>query len=543
MNKKALLSTGIFSVICAVIFILSMFLNQDYFEALAYDSVFSYQLRQFGAILILFLIGFFFFSVVSDTLSPGWISMLAFPMGICLWVFVSLVLLLLGIPYTLWLTSILLTALMVSLLFVRHRTTTFHRKASTVISAALPFLLLFLGFAFIASSGFIYVFVSYDSYFYFTNYGHTLTIIQNFRDIVGENSFTLTNISQFLPLLNAYTAFWGLDQCFQMQAFLAFNIIACFSYGIYAYGISKKAASKKVIFISSLFTLLLASSTSFIIVSSWVLANMYCMAYIFLLFIVSFLLWEKLFSKKDALLIISICFTALTLLRKDGIIFAAFFLICFCCIELFSKKELAILFLPAVFAELWWLFYVRIVLNAQVSQAAFTSIANNKNVFFILLIIACSYIYIFFAHDLFTWISCKIKFLSEYLILFAGMFCLFLLSFLKKADVIIDNVDFVIRNMFLYPSSWGISGIIFGILLVLSLIPKPKLDYLHFFWSGYAFLNLISYCLVDSKAFWVNWDDSYNRVLLQIVPVFVFIMAVKILPLLQSYIPNHNSES
>lgn len=543
MSKKVILSSSIFTVISAVIFIISIFFNQTYFEALAYDSVFSYQLRQLAAILLLFIIGNFFLKTVSSTLAISWNILFAFPIGCCLWVFISMLLLLLGIPYTFSLTLLLLVALLMILFFLRYRTAAYPKALLSDMHIAIPFLLLFLGFAFITSSGFIYVFVSYDSYFYFTNYGHTLTILKNFQDIVGENSFTLTNISQFLPLLNSYTAFWGLDQCFQIQAFLTLNVIACFAYGIYQYCFIQNGSSKRAPLISGLFSLLLISSTSFIIVASWVLANMYCMAYIFFLFMVSFLVLETDFSKKDALLIISICFMALTLLRKDGIIFAAFFLICFCSIELFSKKELAVLFLPAVLAELWWLFYVRIVLNAQVSQASFTSIANNKNVFFILLIIICSYIYLLWAHDFLKWLSSKTSFLSEYLILFVGMFCLFLLSFLKKADVIIDNVDFAIRNMFLYPSSWGISGIFFAILLVFSLIRNPKLDYLHFFWSGYAVLNLISYCLVDSKAFWVNWDDSYNRVLLQIVPVFVFIMAVKILPLLQFYIPDRNSES
>ena len=124
------------------------------------------------------------------------------------------------------------------------------------------------------------------------------------------------------------------------------------------------------------------------------------------------------------------------------------------------------------------------------------------------------------------------------------MSLLFAASFvLKDANTIIDNVDFVIRNIFRYPSSWGISGLIFGILIVLSIVNRLELDYFQFVWIGYAFLNLISYCIVDSKWFWLNWDDSYNRVLLQIVPVFVFVMAVKILPLLQSCTQDHSSES
>ncbi len=81
-------------------------------------------------------------------------------------------------------------------------------------------------------------------------------------------------------------------------------------------------------------------------------------------------------------------------------------------------------------------------------------------------------------------------------------------------------------------------------LIVFSIVRGPFLGLFPLpLWAGYALLNLASYCTVDSKAFWVNWDDSYNRVLQQILPVFVFIMALKSLALLQSDRPDHSSES
>lgn len=536
-TQKALSYSIVFVAVCVLLFIFSMFYNQDYFEALAYDNVFFYQVKQLLAIILLFFIGALFLYNTLKSLSVSWILCFSFPIGCCIWVFVSLILLLLGIPYTFGITIAGICGIFLLLWFLNR-----NREKSNLLSLeAVPFLLLFLGIACIVSSGFIYKFVSYDSYFYFTNYGHTLAIVNNFEDIVGENSFTLTNISQFLPLLNAYTSFWGLDQCFQVQAFLTANVAVCFFCGIRQYcSHSKKAAT----IFSSLFTVLLISSTSFVTVSSWVLANMYCMVYLFMAFLAFFLLSHLSGNKQDSLLLISFFLAALTQLRKDGIIFAAFLLICFCSAEVFSKKQLAFMFLPAVISEAIWLFYVRVVLNAQVAQATFSSIANNKNIFFVCCIIIGSYCYIYFAHDIFKWIERKIPVITEYLILLAGMSLLFVASFvLKDANTIIDNVDFVIRNIFRYPSSWGISGLIFGILIVLSIVNRLELDYFQFVWIGYAFLNLISYCIVDSKWFWLNWDDSYNRVLLQIVPVFVFVMAVKILPLLQSCTQDHSSES
>ena len=542
MNKKALLSGGIFAFFGCLLFLGSMAVNRTYFERLAYDSVFSYQFRQLLAVIVLYGLGFLFLLLIRDTLSPGWTALFAFPAGIFLWVIPSLLLLLLGIPYTFPLTMTLIAALLGGL-YVHMRFRRRRRGLPAAAMQALPHLLLFLGFAFLVATGFTYSFVSYDSYFYFINYGNTLTIVRNFQDIVGTNSFTLTNISQFLPLLHSYTAFWGLDQGFQVQAFLMYNIAACFFYGLYRYLLRQSVQQKRALLLSALFTLLLVSCTSFIIISSWVLANMYCMAYIFLLVLASFLVSHLDGSRRDSLLLIGMCFISLTLLRKDGIIFAAFFLICFACVELFPRRQLVLVFLPAVLAEVWWMFYVRVILDPGVTQAVFSSIANNKNIFFVALIIIGSYLYLFVGHPLMQWLVKKFPKLTEYYILLFGMFLLFVYSFVKKQDVIIDNVDFVIRNMFRQPSSWGISGFIFAGLLALSLVRKFELDHLHFLWSGYAFLNLISYCIVDSKWFWLNWDDSYNRVLLQIVPVFVFVTAVKSLALLQSDTPDHSCVS
>lgn len=554
MHKKLCIFHGIFAALCGILFLLSMFLNRTYFESVAFDSVFSCQLRQLAALSLLFVMGLLFLLAVRTSLSSGWTVLFAMPVGICLWVFASMLLLLTGIPYTLFLTLALIGLLLASLYLLRQ-----HVPAFKTVSALSPvqgiqesahLLLFFLGLMFLTASGFVYSFVSYDSFFYFVNYGHTLTILGNFRDIVGENSFTLTNISQFLPLVHSYMSFWGLDQAYQIQAFLTLNILTAFFCVLRQCTLEILAQDKKAVLYAGLFTLLLASSTSFLVASSWVLANMYCMTYIFFLFLPSLIgtvlpgRGTEKEDRRDNLLLIGIFFTALALLRKDGIIFAAFFLICFCSIELFSRRQLALLFLPASLAELWWLFYVRVILNAGVTQASLTSIANNKNVFFILLIIAASYFYIAWGHSILLWISDRLpRFCTPYAVMLFGMCCLMGAAFLKKADIIIDNVDFVIRNMFRYPSSWGISALFFGVLIVFSIVRGPFLDYFHFLWAGYALLNLASYCLVDSKAFWVNWDDSYNRVLQQILPVFVFIMALKSLALLQSDRPDHSSES
>ena len=377
---------------------------------------------------------------------------------------------------------------------------------------------------------------------------------------MGSNSFTLTNIGQFLPLVNSYASFWGLDQSFQIQAFLTFNLLACFFYGILRL-FRKNLSAKKALFFSALLTLFLASSTCFIILSSWVLANMYCMVYLFLIvFVIELDSRETTVNSPaddpasvenhgihnpEVCVLVSMFLTALALLRKDGIIFAAFICVWIALRNIRSKKTQLLVFLPAAIVELWWLFYVRIVLNASVGQAVYSSVTNNKNIFLVVAAIVGTCVYILLVHPVLDrFFQSRLSFSQgETLLLYLGMIIMIGLLTLRDWNFIVDNVDMTIRNMLLFPSIWGISAVMYAMLIVITMLKKPFWDADTFLWLGYIILNFISYSMVDSKWFWVNWDDSYMRVFLQIIPVIVFICGKKLSALLQSYTPDHNSES
>ncbi|MDD7148988.1 MAG: hypothetical protein SOY45_02890 [Lachnospiraceae bacterium] len=524
-------------------------MNHDYFYKLAYDNLFCYQLKQFAALLIMWLLGGAFLLLIRTTLPDSIVILLAFPTGICLWAFASFFLLMPGIPYTVPAVAVTLLAVYVLILFLRRRIsnerlqTNFLRNLPAASPRNISLLSTFLGVMLLCSTGILYVFLSYDSYFYFINYGNSLTILKSFADIVGSNSFTLTNIGQFLPLVNSYAAFWGLDQSFQIQAFLTFNLLACFFYGSLCL-FRKNLSAKKALFFSALLTLFLASSTCFIILSSWVLANMYCMVYLFLIvFVID--VGNHGIHNPEVCILVSMFLTALSLLRKDGIIFAAFVCIWIALGDMWSKKTQLLVFLPAAIVELWWLFYVRIVLDASVGQAVYSSVTNNKNIFLVVAAIVSTCVYILLVHPFLEQLfRNRLSFpQGETLLLYLGMIIMIGLLTLRDWNFIVDNVDMTIRNMILFPSIWGISAVMYAMLIVITMLKKPFWDADTFLWLGYIILNFISYSMVDSKWFWVNWDDSYMRVFLQIVPVIVFICGKKLSALLRSYTPDHNSES
>ena len=248
MSKRANFAALSFAGISFCIFIFSMFFNKTYFNTIAYDNIFLYEGKQFAAILLLFAIGFLFLYLTRHTLSMQWCILFSFPCGICLWCFVSFLELLIGIPYGMVSTLLFLAGILAILFFFHKRCSGLTQRIPFDKSSALFIFSLFTGAALLISGGLVYSFVSYDSFFYFTNYGHTLAILGNFKDIAGNNSFTLTNISQFLPVLNAYTSFWGLDQCYQMQAMLTFTVAASFFYGLYCFVLKAQQAASPLLF-------------------------------------------------------------------------------------------------------------------------------------------------------------------------------------------------------------------------------------------------------------------------------------------------------
>ena len=81
MSKKTLKCALIFSITAFLFFLVSMFLNRNYFNALAYDNVFLYQTKQLLAIILLFVIGLGFLLIIKNTLSMPWIMIFSFPIG------------------------------------------------------------------------------------------------------------------------------------------------------------------------------------------------------------------------------------------------------------------------------------------------------------------------------------------------------------------------------------------------------------------------------------------------------------------------------
>jgi len=536
---------GVFILFSIAVFVDGMLLNSGLLRDIARENVLFYGCRQLLAILGLYFIGYYTINPLRG-LTLEWHMLFSFPVGMVAWVVPSYIQLLLGIPYTLVGTVIIISVFLI-LLNWRFPVHEHKERAKEYISNNfLPWLMMAAGL--IAASGLNYIFRSFDTYFFFTNYGKTLALWGNYADFVGERVYVFNQVGQFLPIINAYTTMLGLDQCFQIMVFADYMMVLIFGATLYyvllAMGGKKKSdispeALKKENLKNMtpmkwtiVATAYLCTCTAFVIGSRWAISNMYCMLYMFVIVSVIFLGKNDIIDKISAETLVAISGMALSILRKDGIILLVFLMIVITCSERYKKKDLFVMFAPGALMELSWIFYVKVVLGTktlsrQVRYGS-TTIASTKNVLFIVVIVVAGILFISIGLELLKFIEKHVKYINRYHVMMAGLLLLIIPCAMKKGWLVFDNFDYTVRNLFGYDSAWGLSAYTLFALLVVACLPRPKLDWENFLWMGYAVLNFVSYSLIDDKVLWVNWDDSYSRVLMQIVPVLVFVCAVKI---------------
>lgn len=512
MKYAKRLSAGYLAV-CIAVFILSIYKNTDYFYRITIQNIWGYQLRQAGSVLLLFVIGYLFLKAIQQKFQDHWVALLAFPCGISLWVFVSFGLLSADIVYY-GHRVYLLIGIGILLCFIIRRL-----KKVPVCGRLLPHAevcCLVAGTAFLVSTGWNYVIMNYDSYLYFANFGKTLTILQEWKAFSNQNSYVLTNVGQFLPLLNSYAAFWGLDYCLPVQSFLMLNVVSIFALAVYD-KVRKQLDTRKAAAYTGLFVLLFVSCTALLVYSNWLLSNAYLMVYLFLAFLIGSRAPDKI--ALDYAVVITGCALSVTLLRKDGIIIICFVFVCYACRRLWNNKWLVLLFLPSAIVQMYYIYFVKMVIYAQTHTAVGTSILNTKFILLTAAAIAATVVYLLFFHALlYRMVKEKIC-----LLLLIGMGLAVMGAILLKPQTSIDHIDAIFRV--LAGSSYGFSIIVWGILFCAVLIARPQLDYHLFAVFGYCMLTFLIYWNKGNTEQGI--DNSGMRAFYQIIPMIYYTAAVK----------------
>lgn len=538
----------IFLIFSILLFIISMFSNKSYFEAISINTVYCYQTRQVLCILLLYAIGFSFLKAIQHKLDDLAVCLLSFPTALCLWSFSSELLLLCDITYRFWRVLFLICIFIAACYLIRTI------KHLPLIKSSLSFCKvasIVIGISCLVSTGFLYIVLNYDSYFYFSNYGKALALMMSYKDIVSDNSFVLTNIGQFLPLVSAYATYFKIDTIIPIQAFMIINLLLAYTVCIYRYA-RNFLSFKKATEYAALFLLILVTCSPFFLFTNWILSNTWVMFYLFFMFWLS--LQEDAHSHNSGLyygidiaLLICLFAIAITMLRKDGLVIVSFLFVCYSIKHSLEATTIdsinriapfswyrwlrysllpALLLLPATAYLTFYIYYLRHIICAQTTLATGSSLLAEHQTKPMLLIVGLVFIYLLFLH-----IPAEIFFKKYLPHIMTMVFIMGILS-LCLIDItrFIEYTDAWLRN--LGGTAFGYSAI--GILLSfgICLLKKSNYDYPFYLSINYILLVLIIYWNKGNTE--TNIDNSGLRALYQIIPIFFCSMAFRILPILLS---------
>lgn len=504
MKKKVSLLYFAFSLI---IFIISIFLNREYFYKLAYDNLLLYQLKQVVTTLIMFVIGYLFMKAVQGYFDNGWVILLAMPCGVALWVFVAQFLCLTNITYMMHRTFIVIGAIIVLCFAIRKAAK--YPIRDRLLPSEVECLWIG-GTILLVSTGLNYVNMNYDSYLYFANYGKMMAFSGDYREWNTNNAFVITNIGQFLPTLNSYTAFWGLEYCLPILSFMILNMFAIFGRAVYE--LTDKMQLRKRIGYTILSIFALTSCTCVVVYGNWMLSNSFIMYYLTIAGIMGANVPKKI--SLDYALVLSGCGVAITLLRKDGIILVCFLFVCYCCNHVAKGKVLSLLFLPSAVIQFYYIGYVRFFLNSQTYTALGTSILNNKFIILTGMAVFITIVYLLAGHRwMVRWFGEKLN-----IIILAGMLIAIICAIAINIETSIEHIDAIFHV--LVSPAYGFSLLMW--LLFLALIFSEKVEW------NYEILLVIGYCMLAFLIYWNKGnreqgiDNSGMRTFVQIVPMIFY---------------------
>lgn len=505
MKKRAVF---FYVSVCLLLWGGSIFSNGDYFYELAYDNLLVYQFKQAASVFVLYWIGYFFLQGIRQEFNKRWAALLAMPCGAALWAFTGQILLLLNLPYTMPLTLSMIVAV-TALCYMAAK-----KKGTLNAGSILPdwrMLLFVTGTAFLVSTGWNYINMNYDSYLYFADYGKTMAIAGDYQAWNSSNAFVITNIGQFLPILNSYSAFWGLEYCLPIQSFLVLNMYAVFATAVYerAQNISDR---KKRLGYTALFTAALINCTCVVVFANWMLSNAFIMYYITIIGILGFK--GNVSRTLDSRVILIGCCLAITLLRKDGIVLVCFLLVCLCCSKALQPKTAAwYLFIPAA-AQFYYIGYIRLYLKAQTHTALGTSLLSNKFVLMTVAVVIVTWIYLLLVHKLFERYFGK----NIYAVILGLMFAAVVVAIAIKPEASYAHIDAILEV--LASPAYGFSVLLWFVLLAIMFTGKVKPDYEMLLVTGYCMLTFLIYWNKGNREQGI--DNSGMRTFVQIVPMIFF---------------------
>lgn len=505
---------------------------------------FSYFLRQTAVVIGMWSVGYLFITMLLAAAGEKWDRtlvydrvinvLLAYPAGLALWGITGFLILVSGVPYCLISVAAVYAVLFAGVLFYLYKSGKYRnmrlfdreRNKITVceLISCMAVIMLVVIVAVVCCLGIISVSVSNDSYYYYSLYPQTIVI--EGRYLTSYDVF-LTDVGQTTALIGCLPWFFGFEETFGIQLFMAFDLVGFFAAAVWDLGRrltkgyeDRISASKRTITLTAAATAVLITSTPFLIMSKWILANAYFMGFMFITFAMSLRIGSRAADSPTegnsrSYLFFMCLFTAmLSMTRMEGGMMAGLLILCICSLGISSRDILVFYILPVALTQI--LYYLTIYLKLSVNPLY--SFLDFTNVAIMLLFILTVAVYVGAIRG-----KRMVTIQKHYsLLLLAGLAAANLVLCLIDAERFIGNLKFIGLNIILQ-NGWGY----FGFFVILALIilaggrDKHEITFSALFTVGFILFS-IAVCWARDGSLRAGIGDSGNRVLMQIVPFVVY---------------------
>ena len=503
---------------------MSDFIN-DYLKL--YTSGFFF--AQVAVIIFLFAVGLVFtWNVLytPDKEHKIMAYLLALPAGVGIFVFVGMLVLITGIPYKAPVLIALCLILVAVTILLRFRTAGPIKKPFGNAKELLLLVLSVVLVAIISTCGIIKISLSNDSFYYFATYPRNIVYYGGLRD---QFDYFLTNVGQGSAVIYSIPYLFGFGEAFGITE--AFNISFILFFG---YSLGKITGNRVLAVIASI---VLATSTPFVIISHWSMANVFFMEYFFMTIVLARYLMGKRTVRRAALLSLFILTTSL--LRMEGCVFVLFMIVIISLLD-YSCGEMFIWFgCPPLVIFTW---YVYKIYHSYVIDYPYPFLTPLKAA----IIIGAYVILLLYLGWFRNKANARFGHVLPYAFL-AGMFLVNVALLVINPGRFLVNLKAMMGNFF-GQSGWGILPhltIAFAVVIAVSAFIRTRKGHKLVTGkeelnsgmeanyvipeNGYYLLVTVGFFLVAMASAWARGDtmyeqvgDSANRVMLQIVPLVIF---------------------
>lgn len=343
-------------------------MTSEYMELLLSGLSSGFFIRQVLTILALYIIGIGTIYICRAKMEKQWIYLLAFPIGMAVFCITGFLLLVIGITYSVLTISIAIIIEFIIVRFSIRKENAFDTAGenATVRVGRLIFVLMttFL-VACIATSGVFSLSASNDTMYYYMYYPEV--IVEKGRYLASYDVF-LTDVGPMTAMIGTLPSLFGFDQIYGIHQFFNINFLGIFGLAIYERA-CKYFLRKYALAVAFISTIMLLTSTPYLVLTKWVIANTYVMYYSFILIYLAYkynpVHKEEESKKGGCMFVMGILIGVISMLRMEGIIIACFIIICMSTLRYSNKRLIITHMLPTILLPI--LYYSRCFFVLKVS--------------------------------------------------------------------------------------------------------------------------------------------------------------------------------